>query len=199
MPQPALVYPEFLHLTHQLLRASVPMMESARDRCAELAAGGDPVAAALHPYWQRHIAEEAGHDDWVREDLAALGRDPDEVWARFPCASVASAVGAQYFWIRHRHPASLLGYVAVTEGSPPPPDVAAVLSDRTGLPRAAFRTLQRHAVLDRHHRDELRRTIDALPGDAQLAATVRLSALHTLNMLTSAFAGLLASPEGACR
>jgi hypothetical protein len=194
VPEPARVYPEFLVLTHQIIRASVPLMECARSRCGELARqDGDPVAAALIPYWERHIEEEAGHDTWVCEDLAALGHDPARAWRGMPSAAVATLCGEPYFWIHRLHPVCLLGYQAVLEGSPPRPDVAAVLSARTGHPRGAFRTLARHAAADVGHGAELRRLLDELPLGERLAAAVSNSALHTVRSVMRVFEGLVDS------
>ncbi|GAA2086845.1 hypothetical protein GCM10009801_49450 [Streptomyces albiaxialis] len=200
VPAPARLYPDYLCVTHQTIRASVPLMETALERCRELEAG-DPVAAALVPYWRRHIAEEAGHDTWLREDLAAIGRDPDEVWRRVPSAAVAALVGTQYFWIAHVHPVCLLGYVAVLEGSPPRADVARVLSARTGLPYEGFRTLRRHAELDPAHGEELRAFLDGLPLTARMLRGVHLSALHTVRMLVTVFDALTRAhtPAPPCR
>ncbi|MEI5097522.1 iron-containing redox enzyme family protein [Streptomyces sp. PmtG] len=193
-PEPALVYPEFLHLTHQIVRASVPLLTDARDRCAGLARdGGDPVAARLLPYWERHIEEERGHDQWVCEDLAALGHDPDEVWRRPPSPDVAALCGAPYYWIRHVHPVCLLGYLAVLEGSPPHPDVAGLLGARTGYPRAAFRTLSGHAAADVGHGREVRALLDALPLSERQTAAVALCALHTTRSALRVFGGLAAA------
>ncbi|MFI0777013.1 iron-containing redox enzyme family protein [Streptomyces sp. NPDC021212] len=191
VPDPAAVYPEYLHLTHQIIRATVPVMEAAAARSRELAErAADSVAAALVPYWARHIPEERGHDTWVCEDLAALGHDPGEPWRRIPPAPVAALAGAQYFWIHRLHPVCLLGYIAVLEGDPPHPRAAERLSARTGHPRAAFRTLARHAEEDPGHRDALRGLLDTLPLDARLRRAVSVSALNTVQLLVAAFGEL---------
>lgn len=186
VPEPDQIYPEYLCLMHQVIRSTVPLMDAALARCRELAAT-DAVAAALVPYWERHIREEAGHDDWLCEDLAAIGRDPAEVWRRVPPATVAALVGAQYYWIRHHHPACLLGHIAVVEGNPPDRRVAEELAARTGYPAEGFRTLHRHAALDIKHRADLRALIDELPLDARLEGSIGLSALHTLQALIDMF------------
>ncbi|MCL2729930.1 MAG: iron-containing redox enzyme family protein [Actinomycetia bacterium] len=190
VPEPDQIYPEYLCLMHQVIRSTVPLMEAALARCQELAGprgDGDPVAAALVPYWKKHIPEEWGHDEWLRQDLAAIGCDPDEVWRRIPPASAATLVGAQYYWIHHHHPACLLGHIAVVEGNPPDRKVAGELARRTGYPESGFRTLHRHAALDVKHRADLRELIDRLPLDDRLDASLGLSALHTVQSLIDMF------------
>ena len=62
-PRLAKLYPEYLVTMHGIIRASVPLMETASARAAEL--GDDPVAAGLVEYLTEHIPEEADHDEWL--------------------------------------------------------------------------------------------------------------------------------------
>ena len=64
--------PEYLFLVHCSMRATVPLMEAAERRARELSET-DPVAARLVPYFQEHRQEEMDHDEWLLEDLEALG------------------------------------------------------------------------------------------------------------------------------
>ena len=43
----------------------------------------------------------------------------DEVLRRMPSPTVASFIGAHYYWIHHHHPVAQLGQIAVQEGYPP--------------------------------------------------------------------------------
>jgi len=63
-------YLAYLRGMYDVLRASVPLLERAARRCAELPPG-DPTAAPLARYYARHAEEERGHDIWLLEDLAA--------------------------------------------------------------------------------------------------------------------------------
>src|SRR3954470_8959828 len=148
------LYPAYLATMHGIVRSAVPLMEAAAARARELAPD-DEAAANLVPYLEHHAPEEAGHDRWLLEDLEALGRDPEEVLRRAPGPRVASLVGAQYYWLRHAHPVSLLGHMAFVEGSPPQPGFAPRLQEATGYPRGAFRALRRHERLDVRHKAEL--------------------------------------------
>ena len=65
-------YPEMMKISYQVIQASVPLLETARDRAVLLAAD-DAVAAGLVPYLEHHILEERGHDDWLKADLASVG------------------------------------------------------------------------------------------------------------------------------
>ncbi len=181
-PRFADLYPEFLVRTHCIIRASVPLMEAARARAGAMPAS-DGVARELAEYFAQHIPEELSHDEWLLDDLQVLGMPREQVLARIPPPTVATLVGVQYYWILHYHPVALLGYVAVLEGYPPSPEHLEAVLARTGLPRAAFRTLLKHARLDREHRDDLDRTLDRLPLSREHSALIGMSAFHTIELL----------------
>jgi Iron-containing redox enzyme len=176
------IYRAYLFHNHAVVRASVPLMQAALDR---ITAGpsGDPVSAGLAEYLAHHIPEEMHHDDWLLEDLEVLGVARGEVMRWMPPASVATMVGAQYYWIRHFHPVAVLGYIAVLEGTPPVTEDIEAVAARTGLPREAFSTMLRHARLDPYHRDDLDRALDALPLTPDHSALLGVSAFHTVHWL----------------
>jgi pyrroloquinoline quinone (PQQ) biosynthesis protein C len=141
------------------------------------------VGAGLARYLEEHVEEELGHDDTLLEDLELLGVDRASVLSRMPSPAVASLVGAQYYWIHHRHPVAFLGFVALMEGHPPTPTLIETLISRTGFPPAAFRTFAEHGDLDPGHRDHLDLTIDALPLTAEHETIMGISAMHSAALL----------------
>jgi hypothetical protein len=177
-PQLAALYPEYLLVTHCMVRATVPLMEHALAQAHRLAAH-DPVAAAITPYLEKHIPEE-DHAFWVLEDLEELGFDRATQLQRTPPPAVAAMVGAQYYWIFHAHPVALFGYMQVMEGYPPTVEQVDALVARTGHPRAAFRMLARHSHLDLAHRDELHAVLDSLPLTPAQSALIGTSALQSI-------------------
>jgi hypothetical protein len=179
------LYPEYLFTIHTVIRASVPLMETARAR-AQSMAGDDPVAAGLADYLGEHIDEERDHDEWLLEDLETIGVERSAVVGRLPSATVASAVGAQYYWMLHYHPVALLGWIGPLEGYPPTPQVIDELRARTGYAPEAFRTLAAHAELDTAHGDELFETLDGLPLTAEQSAVIGLNAMSSVHLLARA-------------
>ena len=188
-------YVDYLILLHTVVRASVPLMREAVERL-EAIVHGDPLADGLRAYLEQHIEEEAGHDEWLLEDLETIGVHRRQVLSTFPSPHVAAAVGAQYYWIRHYHPVTLLGYIAVLEGDPPAPTTIRAWSDRTGFPPAAFRTLERHAAVDPIHNEDLDALIDALPLSERDVTCICTSALATLMSLTLALDDLRVETGG---
>ena len=179
------LYPEYLFMCHCVVRASVPLMETGRAQASAMARD-DPVAAGLEEYLGEHIDEERDHDEWVLEDLETIGVDRSAVLARPPSPTVAKAVGAQYYWILHYHPVSILGWIGLLEGYPPRPAMIDRLATRTGYRPEAFRTLRAHAELDVAHGDELFSTVGRLPLTAEQEAVIGLNAISSVRLLTKA-------------
>jgi hypothetical protein len=192
-PRLRVIFPEYLLTLYASMRATVPLLEAGAARARSLGPA-DPVAAALVPYYVEHAREELHHDDWLLEDMATLGMDPDVARTRHAPADVAAMIGTQYYWLHYSHPVALLGCFAVLEGSPPEVEVLERVAARTGIPDSAFRTLHKHATLDPHHRDDLDAVLDELPLTAEHASIVGVSALTVMDQLGVILERLLAHP-----
>jgi len=182
--RPALgeVLPSFLILMHQIVRASVPLMNLAHSIASERA-GVDRVCAGLAPYLARHASEEHHHDEWILQDLEAAGIGRHSVLGDIPPPGVASLVGAQYYWVQHHHPVALLGYIRLLEGTPPSEHHIERLQRESGLPAAMFRTYRLHGTLDPGHLQELDAFMDSLPLSEAQSRLVWVSASHTARAL----------------
>ncbi|NEA18589.1 iron-containing redox enzyme family protein [Streptomyces halstedii] len=184
-------YRRYLCAMHAVVRASVPLMERAREHAERLAShGDDPVAGPLAAYLTEHIQEEQDHDSWLLEDLLAAGATPEDALRPMPAPVVAALAGSQYYWIEHHHPVALLGYIAVLEGYAPAASLTARIARTTGLPDAALRTVREHAALDTGHLDDLHALLDRLPLTRGQEAEVTVSAMHSLDALTRLFVRL---------
>jgi Iron-containing redox enzyme len=184
------LWPEYLVIQHQIIRATVPLTVAAGERARELR--DDPLAGPLAAYLDEHVDEELGHDDTLLDDLELLGLARADVVARVPPPSVATLVGAQYYWLLHHHPLAFLGFVGVMEGYPPTPGLVDLLVERTGYPREAFRTFAEHAELDPGHKDHLDRVLDALPLTAEDESLLGISAMTTAGLAAQPLEELLA-------
>lgn len=182
-----------LKASYQVIRASTPLLELARDQALQRAAE-DPIAAKLASYLAQHVDEERGHDEWLLKDLAALGVTAADVEAELPSPHVAGMVGAQHYWALHTHPVAILGYIAVLEGEPPEESFFLDAARRSGLPEAAFSTLRYHARVDREHWQDLLDLLDELPLEPQQLSLIGLSILHTCNGMGSAIQAVLDRP-----
>jgi hypothetical protein len=177
-------YADFLCLQHEIVRASVPLMELAMMRAAQRGTRRD---ADLRDYLAHHCEEEAHHDEWILEDLSELGCDAARLTGELPRPEVAAMVGTQYYWINHHDPIVVLGYIAVLESSPPNPDFLAKVIRQSGISARAFRTLVSHAELDPHHLSDLDSAIDRVVVTDSDRTAVSLSALTTASQVITVF------------
>lgn len=183
------IYPEFLVMTYGIVRATVPLMETALTTARMLP--DDRVAVLLADYLEHHIPEERGHDDWLLADLESIGVPRDRVLNRVPSPTIAALVGSQYYWVQHIHPVGLLGYMAMFEGYPPVRQEIDQVQAATGYGPEAFRTHLLHADLDAHHGDDLDLLLDSLPLTEQQRTLIGLSAIASVQLNTQAQQELL--------
>lgn len=181
-PDLAEVIPAFLVTLQQIMRATVPLMEAARDEAARMATR-DPLCRHLRDYYGNHVSEEMDHDIWALEDLEEAGYPRDIVLNMLPLGDIASMMGAQYYWIHHFHPVMMLGCIAVLEGGPPSDALINKLERESDLPTEAFRTYRFHGSVDPHHRDDLDKALDEMPLTRRNLGLIGISATHTANTL----------------
>lgn len=189
-PQLRELLPEFLFIDYSISRATTPLMEAANTVARDLS-DSDPVAACLAEYLSKHIPEERHHDEWLLDDLGAVGQKREQVLERLPSPTAAALVGTQYYWVFHAHAVSLLGYLAVMEGEPPSIAFLQEVIAKTGLPVKAFRTFIEHAHLDPRHTDELNDVLDRMPLNERHKSLIGISAVQTVHWLRCAFEELL--------
>ena len=186
----ARLYVELMIRMHQMVRTSVPLMRASLRRCEELAPY-DPIAAVLAPYLEQHILKEAGHDEWLLEDLELIGVPRAEVLKRLPSPAVAAVAGQRYYWVLHHHPLAEMGGLAAMEGYPMKVGAIDAMERVTRYPRAAFRTLEKHAHLDPAHCHEIMNLIDSLPLTEEQHELLGVSALATMLSVTQVYREIL--------
>lgn len=179
-------YVAYLHLLHDTIVASMPLMRLALTKCT------GRHAALLSDYFESHIHEEDGHVELVLQDLEALGV-PRTV-RRIPNLSIAAMVGAQYYWLEHVSVIPLLGYIAFLEGDPPTSREIEAAQAVIPAGVVADRTLRIHAEADPGHARALDALIDRLELDSHEAALVSHSALQTALLSAQARADAIARP-----
>jgi hypothetical protein len=182
------LYRGYLIAYHGILRATIPLLETAR---REALVRDGAAERTLASYLEKHIEEETGEDEWVLQDLEVLEVEPSTVLAHVPSPNVARLVGAQYYWVLHVDPVAVLGYLAALERDPPSPEFIEELIQRTGHDRAAFRALIAHAERDPEHADELDELLDHIELTEAQWELVSLSALSTVHALASVLGELV--------
>ncbi len=113
-----------------------------------------------------YLIEEQGHEEWILDDIRALGGDANrarETAPRLPCKVM---VAYAYDLIGRIDPYALLGMVHVLEGmsvalaSRAATAIGAALGSANG--DAGFRYLKSHGSLDNEHVAFFRQLVDAL-------------------------------------
>ncbi len=139
-------YLAFLQEAYHHVRHTVPLLVAMK---AHLPAHHRWLEPALDEY----IEEEAGHDEWILNDIAAAGGDAEAV--RHGPAGVATEVMVAYAYdtVQRGNPLGFFGMVHVLEGTSV--SLALMAADAIQgplqLPDASFTYLRSHGKLDQAH------------------------------------------------
>lgn len=139
-------YTAFLCEAYHHVRHTVPLMRAFK---ARIPAGREWLEGPLDEY----IAEEAGHDEWILDDLRACGADAEAVRRSAPGMATEVMVAYAYDLIARRNPLGFFGMVHVLEGTSVALALQAAdqIQQHLRLPDAAFSYLRSHGTLDQEH------------------------------------------------
>lgn len=133
-----------------------------------------------------HMQEESGHEEWVRNDLQAVGVEAAAVEAHEASAYTRALVGYNYYAAERRHPASVLGMLYTLEviasvyGGP----FAAAIKEALLLEgERGVSFINSHATMDAEHMADLRKILNTLD-DAPAQEAVVESALLNFHHFT---------------
>jgi pyrroloquinoline quinone (PQQ) biosynthesis protein C len=139
-------YVAFLTEAFHHVRHTVPLLAAARDALR-------PHQAWLRDALDEYIEEEAGHDEWILDDISACGADAQAVRHGRPGHATEVMVAYAYDTIARVNPVGFFGMVHVLEGTSV--SLALLAADAIQkplrLPDAAFSYLRSHGTLDREH------------------------------------------------
>lgn len=150
-------YVDFLGQAYHHVRHTVPLLMACG---ARLPARLEWLREAVAEY----IAEETGHQDWILDDLAALGESRAGHAEALPLPQTELMVAYAYDSIARVDPLAFFGMVLVLEGTSVAlaTQAADAIERALGLPRTAFRYLRSHGELDKAHTDFFRRLMDRI-------------------------------------
>ncbi|MEE4280210.1 MAG: iron-containing redox enzyme family protein [Halieaceae bacterium] len=163
-------YLAFLHQAYHHVRHTAPLLEAARSRLSERQQW---VFAALTEY----IAEEAGHEAWILNDIAACGENA-ETWAeRPPGFATEMMVAFLYDFIARQNPMGIFGMVLVLEGTSSnlAPTVANIVQGHLNLPGEAMSYLVTHGELDQEHMNHFEAIMDRVTAKEDQEAIVHVA------------------------
>lgn len=155
-------YLAFLGEAYHHVRHTVPLLMACGSRIP-------PDKEWLREAIAEYIEEETGHQEWVLNDIAAAGGDPDAVRKGNGSIPVQAMVACAYHVIDRGNPVGFFGMVHVLEGTSVELATAAagMIREKLGLPAEAFTYLTSHGALDQEHIRFLASLLDRLdePGD----------------------------------
>jgi acyl-CoA synthetase (AMP-forming)/AMP-acid ligase II/heme oxygenase len=139
-------YLAFLREAYHHVRHTVPLLRACK-------AALPPRLHWLHSALDEYIDEEAGHDEWILDDIAACGGDAQAVRHGRPGHATEVMVAYAYDTIARGNPLGFFGMVHVLEGTSV--SLALMAADAIqkplGLPDRAFSYLRSHGTLDQEH------------------------------------------------
>ena len=139
-------YIAFLTQAYHHVKHTVPLLMACGARLPERL---EWLRSAIAEY----IEEELGHQEWILNDLAACGADPEAVRHGQPALATELMVSYVYDRIARHNPVSFFGMVNVLEGTSVALATRAATAIRGSLelPSAAFSYLNSHGSLDLEH------------------------------------------------
>jgi heme oxygenase len=160
-------YIAFLREAYHHVRHTVPLLQAMR---AALPAH----QAWLLPALDEYIEEEAGHDEWILDDIQACGGDAEAVRHGQPGHATELMVAYAYDTIARGNPLGFFGMVHVLEGTSV--SLALLAADAIQkplqLPDSAFSYLRSHGTLDQEHTAHFAVLMDAIESPQDQAAIV---------------------------
>jgi len=143
--------------------------------CAAAASRLPDEHRELRYFLYTHMDEEKGHEQWVLQDLEAIGFDPSEAARHTPSVHTLAMLGYNYWAADRRHPNSVFGMLYALEvmasvyGGP----FSTALTERLFLQDSrGVSFLSSHATLDAEHMADLRKVLDPLSDDSSRQAII---------------------------
>lgn len=139
-------YLAFLTQAYHHVKHTTPLLMACGSRVAHR---DEWLRTAMAEY----VEEEVGHQEWILNDIAACGADPDAVRNGVPDMPAELLCAYAYHVIDRVNPIGFLGMVLVLEGTSirVATDAAEALRRHLDLPQNAFSYLSSHGSLDQSH------------------------------------------------
>ena len=150
-------YLAFLGQAYHHVRHTVPLLMACGARLPDR-------LGWLREAVARYIEEEIGHEEWILDDIAAAGGDPQAVRAARPAPATELMVAYAFDQIQRGNPVGFFGMVYVLEGTSVNLAhlAAGAIQQSLGLPATAFRYLTSHGSVDQDHIRFLEGLLDRL-------------------------------------
>ncbi len=149
--------------------------------CAAAASRVPDAQRQVRYFLYEHMHEESGHEEWVMNDLEAVGVGQADTRAYQPSVHTLALTGYNYWSADRRHPCSVLGMMYVLE---------VIASVYGGTFSSAIREslllqgdrgvsfISSHATMDMEHMAMLRKLLNTVDDDATREAVVESTVVN---------------------
>lgn len=139
-------YVAFLAQAYQHVKHTVPLLMAVGARLPD---DKGWLLKAVAEY----IEEEFGHEQWILDDIAAAGFDPEKARFKAPNLATELLVAYAYDTVQRLNPLGFFGMVQVLEGTSinMADSAASAIQTTLDLPESAFHYLRSHGALDIEH------------------------------------------------
>jgi hypothetical protein len=160
--------------------------------CAAAASRVPDAQRQVRYYLYEHMQEESGHEEWVMNDLEAVGVQPVDTRGYQPSVHVLALTGYNYWSADRRHPCSVLGMMYALE---------VIASVYGGTFSSAIRDslllegdrgvsfISSHATMDAEHMATLRQVLNTITDEPAREAIVEAT-LVNFQQITGIFAAI---------
>jgi pyrroloquinoline quinone (PQQ) biosynthesis protein C len=149
--------------------------------CAAAASRMPDTHRQIRYHLYEHMHEELGHEEWVMNDLAAVGVPREQVLAHAPSPFTLALNGYNYWAADRRHPCSALGMLYALEviasvyGGP----FASAIKESLLLEgEQGISFIGSHATMDAEHMAELRKVLETVRDDEAKEAVVEATLVN---------------------
>ncbi|MFT6915348.1 MAG: long-chain acyl-CoA synthetase [Motiliproteus sp.] len=166
-------YLAFLGQAYHHVRHTVPLLMSCGSQLRD-------DQAWLQPALIDYINEEAGHEQWILNDITAAGGYPLETLDAGPSLETELMVAYAYDSINRDNPLSFLGMVHVLEGTSTAlaTQAADKIQTSLGLPDNAFSYLSSHGELDLEHVKAFEQLVNRISDPEDQRAIIHAARAH---------------------
>jgi hypothetical protein len=155
---PKSLYLDFLGQAYHHVKHTPALLALATSRCG-------PHDRRYQSALLEYLGEEQGHDEWILDDIDALGGDSDAVRRGSPRLPCKVMVSHAYYLTDHVSPYGLLGMIHVLEGMSVALAGQAARAIRSSLQvgsDAGFKYLTTHGDLDLGHTKLFEKLLEGL-------------------------------------
>lgn len=140
------VYRSYLIEAYHHVKHTVPFLMRMGSKLAE-------ENRWLHKVIIEYLSEEEGHEEWILNDIEALGGDRSIVKAMSPHLETQALIAYNYDYIERKNPVGFLGMVFMLESTSCELATkgANIIKKSLGLNNNAFTYLLSHGSLDQSH------------------------------------------------